>query len=142
MTTAPGIGFPAAVKSLRERVRLSPDQWLKERGIYIRIALFFIKAERTKHIHAQRSFRFLAERYKTLANRTACVAWRFWLGAQSNKGGEAARSRAFLRLHRSVASAPYKTATLRRLTGRQRNDWSALATPPNQRDYKQSLFFL
>ena len=27
-------------------------------------------AERTKHIHAQRSFRFLAERHKTLANGT------------------------------------------------------------------------
>ena len=44
---------------------LSPDQWLKERGIYMRIALFCIMAERTKHIHAQRSFRFLAERHKT-----------------------------------------------------------------------------
>ena len=52
---------------------------LKERGIYIRIALFCIVAERTKHIHicivyvlyihVQCSFRFLAERHKTLAKR-------------------------------------------------------------------------
>ena len=44
---------------------LAPDQWLKERGIYMRIALFCIMAERTKHIHTHRSFRFLAERHKT-----------------------------------------------------------------------------
>ena len=75
-------------------------------------------AEKKKLIHAQRLFRFLAERHKTLANGTVSVAWRFGLGAQSNKVGEAARSRAFLRLHRSVASAPYKTAKLRTLTGR------------------------
>ena len=36
----------------------------------MRIALFGIKAERTKHIHAQRSFRFLAERHETFANWT------------------------------------------------------------------------
>ena len=36
----------------------------------MRIALFYIMAERTKHIHAQRSFRFLAERHKTLADGT------------------------------------------------------------------------
>ena len=36
----------------------------------MRIALFCIVAERTKHIHAQRSFRFLAERHKTLADGT------------------------------------------------------------------------
>ena len=34
------------------------------------IALFCIVAERTKHIHAQRSFRFLAERHETFANGT------------------------------------------------------------------------
>jgi len=49
---------------------LLPDQLLKERGIHMRIALFCIMAERTKHIHAQRSFRFLAKRHKTLANGT------------------------------------------------------------------------
>ena len=32
----------------------------------MRIALFCIMAERTKHTHAQGAFRFLAERHKTL----------------------------------------------------------------------------
>ena len=32
------------------------------------IAFFCITAKRTKYIHAQRSFHFLAERHKTLAN--------------------------------------------------------------------------
>ena len=32
----------------------------------MRIAPFCIMAERTKRIHARRSFRFLAERHKTL----------------------------------------------------------------------------
>ena len=32
--------------------------------------LFCIMAERTKHIHAQRSYRFLAELHKTLADGT------------------------------------------------------------------------
>ena len=36
----------------------------------MRIALFCIMAERTEHVHAQRSFRFLAEQHKTLANGT------------------------------------------------------------------------
>ena len=36
----------------------------------MRIVLFCIMAGRTKHIHGQRSFRFLAERHKTLANET------------------------------------------------------------------------
>ena len=44
----------------------SPDQCLKEQGIYMRIAFFFIMAERTKpSIHArytQLSFPFLAKR--------------------------------------------------------------------------------
>ena len=31
--------------------------------IYMRIALLSIRAERTKHIHTQRSFRFVAERH-------------------------------------------------------------------------------
>ena len=31
----------------------------------MRMALFCIMAERKKHIHAQRSFRFLAQRHKT-----------------------------------------------------------------------------
>ena len=39
-------------------------------GIYMRIPLFCIMAERTKHIYAQRSVRFSAERHKTLANET------------------------------------------------------------------------
>ena len=34
----------------------------------MRIPLFCIMAERIKHIHAQRSFRFLVERHKTLAD--------------------------------------------------------------------------
>ena len=46
-----------------------PDQWLKEQGTYMHIALFCIMGERTKHIHVQRSFHFLAERYKMLAKR-------------------------------------------------------------------------
>ena len=33
------------------------------------IALFCIVAERTKHIHAQRSFRFLAERHEHVRER-------------------------------------------------------------------------
>ena len=49
---------------------LSPDQWLKERDIYMSIAFFCITAKRTKYIHAQRSFHFLAERHKTLTNGT------------------------------------------------------------------------
>ena len=48
---------------------LSPDEWLKKRGIYMRIAGFCIMAERTKHIHAQRSFHLLPERHGTLAKR-------------------------------------------------------------------------
>ena len=36
----------------------------------MRIALSCNRAERTKHIHTRRSFRFLAERPKTLANET------------------------------------------------------------------------
>ena len=53
----------------------SPDQCLKEQGIYMRIAFFCIIAERTKpSIHAryaQHSFRFLAERqFKTFMNGT------------------------------------------------------------------------
>lgn len=36
----------------------------------MRIALFCVMVERTKHIHAQRSFRFLADRHKTFANGT------------------------------------------------------------------------
>ena len=36
----------------------------------MRIPLFCIMTERTKHIHAQRSFRFLAERNETFANET------------------------------------------------------------------------
>ena len=36
----------------------------------MRIALFCVMAERTKYIHAQRSFRFLPDRHKTLANGT------------------------------------------------------------------------
>ena len=36
----------------------------------MRIALFCIMAGRTKHMHAQRSFRFLAERNETFANGT------------------------------------------------------------------------
>ena len=43
---------------------LSSDQWLKERGIHLRIALLCTLAERTKHIHAKRSFRFLTERLR------------------------------------------------------------------------------
>ena len=53
------------------------------------------------------------------AKTIACVAWRFWLGALSNKGGRgqrnrfAARSRALrgriTRLHRSCAPAPGST---------------------------------
>ena len=35
----------------------------------MRIALFRTLAERTKYIHAQRLFRFLAQRHKTLAKR-------------------------------------------------------------------------
>ena len=35
----------------------------------MRIALFCIMVERTKHIHAQRSFRFSTERHKTVAKR-------------------------------------------------------------------------
>ena len=34
----------------------------------MRIPLFCIMAERMKHIHAQRSFRFLVERHKTLGD--------------------------------------------------------------------------
>ena len=34
----------------------------------MRIPLFCIMTERTTHIHAQRSFRFLAERNETFAN--------------------------------------------------------------------------
>ena len=49
---------------------LSPGQWLKERGTYIRIAFFCIMAERTRLFDGQRSFRFLAERHKTSANGT------------------------------------------------------------------------
>ena len=37
----------------------------------MRIALFCIMAGRTKHMYAQRSFRFLAERFQTLANGTS-----------------------------------------------------------------------
>ena len=36
----------------------------------MRIALFCIMAEGTKHVHAQRSFHFLAKRHKMLANET------------------------------------------------------------------------
>ena len=36
----------------------------------MRIAVFCIMAERTKHTHAQSAFRFLAERHKTLTNGT------------------------------------------------------------------------
>ena len=36
----------------------------------MRIALFCIMAERTRHIHGQRSFRFLVERHRRLANGT------------------------------------------------------------------------
>ena len=36
----------------------------------MRIALFCIMAEGTKHVHAQRSFRFLAKRHKMVANGT------------------------------------------------------------------------
>ena len=36
----------------------------------MRIALFCIMAERTKHTHAQGAFRFLAERHKMLADGT------------------------------------------------------------------------
>ena len=36
----------------------------------MRIALFCIMADRTKHTHAQGAFRFLTERHKTLANGT------------------------------------------------------------------------
>ena len=36
----------------------------------MRITLFCIIAQRTKHIHAQRLFRFQAKRHKTLANGT------------------------------------------------------------------------
>ena len=42
----------------------------------MRIAIFYIMAERTKHIHAQWSFRFVAERHKTLANRATTFAKR------------------------------------------------------------------
>ena len=35
----------------------------------MRIAIFCIMAGRTKHIHAEYSFRFLAERLQTLAKR-------------------------------------------------------------------------
>ena len=50
-------------------------QWLKEVRLYRCVSQFFyIMAERTKHIHAQCSFRFLAERHKTLANRTTTFA--------------------------------------------------------------------
>lgn len=57
------------------RELLSPDQCLKEQGIYMCIAFFCIMAERTKpSIHArytQRSFPFLAERWcKTFTNGT------------------------------------------------------------------------
>ena len=36
----------------------------------MRIALFCIMAEGAKHVHAQRSFRFLAKRHKMVANGT------------------------------------------------------------------------
>ena len=36
----------------------------------MRIALFSIMADRTKHTHGQGAFRFLAERHKTLASGT------------------------------------------------------------------------
>ena len=58
------------------RELLSPDQCLKEQGIYIHVYRFFcIMAERTKpSIHeryTQRSFPFLAERWcKTFTNGT------------------------------------------------------------------------
>ena len=42
----------------------------------MRIALFCIMAERARHIHAQRSFRFLVERHKTLANGTLGITTR------------------------------------------------------------------
>ena len=50
---------------------LAPGQWLKERGIYMRDARFCMIDESTKHIPAQRLFRFLAERHETLANGTS-----------------------------------------------------------------------
>ena len=81
--------------------------------------------------------------YITVHRTIACVAWRFWLGALSNKGGRgqrnreeigagatfsrgfAARSRALrtriLRLGRSCARLD-KTAMLRRLHG-QKKGW-------------------
>ena len=37
----------------------------------MRIALFCITAEGTKHMHGQRSFRFLAEGHKMLPNETS-----------------------------------------------------------------------
>ena len=43
----------------------------------------------------------------------ACVVWRFWLGALSNKGGRGQRNREF---RRSCARLD-KTAMLRRLSG-------------------------
>ena len=63
----------------------------------------------------------------------ACVAWRFWLGALSNKGGRGQRNReeigaeatwflVFSRLRRSCARLD-KTAMLRRL-GLELDDYS------------------
>ena len=41
-------------------VLISSNQWQKERGICMRIALSCIMAEGTKYIHSQRSFRFVS----------------------------------------------------------------------------------
>ena len=64
--------FGANVLSFRSRVGsvpklLWPDQWLKERSLYMLIAFFCVMAERTAN--AQRSFHFLAERHRMLAKR-------------------------------------------------------------------------
>ena len=58
---------PQPPHHLETREELEP---IISRGIHMRIALFCIMAERTKHIHAQRPFRFSAEPHKTLSNRT------------------------------------------------------------------------
>ena len=49
--------------------------------IFFRTSLFFCKAD----------FRSVNPRYSV--DRVACVAWRFWLGALSNKGGRGQRNR-------------------------------------------------
>ena len=81
----------------------------------MRIAIFCIMAGRTKHIHAECSFRFLAERLQTLAKRLVGETSEFVFRVQPQP--------------RSQGSLLHVPTERERETGRRENPGTRLVEP-------------